>query len=228
MRLLILSDIHANLDALESVLMYADKKGYDKIVCLGDVVGYGPNPNETVAWAKREVEKGMIIVKGNHDDDISTDTDVSWYNYDAGNAILIQRNIVTEDNKTFLRNLPLEACDKEYGLHFVHGSPNHWKEYIMMHDDASACFKQIQGEISFIGHTHFPAVWRDMGKLRIINAGSVGQPRDNNPNPCAVLFDTDTKKFEHFRIQYNIKAVQEKMKEQGYTPYLINRLAKGK
>lgn len=227
MRFLIVSDIHANMDALEQVLSRANSLKYDRIACLGDLVGYGPNPNEVVEWAKQEAEKGMIIVTGNHDIDISKDTDISGYNPDACAAIIIQRNIVTESNKEFLRKLPTQAHNTEYGLHFVHGSPVSWDEYVFMQWQTERCDKYIIGNTCFIGHTHCPKIWNLKNGKVLVNVGSVGQPRDNNPNSCAVIFDTDTKHIEHFRTEYDIKKVQDKMIKQGYSQYLITRLAHG-
>lgn len=227
MKFLVVSDIHANMDALEEVLKHANKIGYDKIVCLGDIVGYGPNPNEVVEWARAEAEKGMSIVTGNHDIDISRDTDIDGYNPDACNAIMIQRNIVTDDNKNFLRSLQTNAHDTEHGLHFVHGSPRTWDEYVFMPWQVEQCNKYIIGNTCFIGHTHYPHIWKTKEEKVIVNVGSVGQPRDNNPNSCAVIFDTDTKHIEHFRTEYDVKKVQDKMRKQKYSQYLIQRLAHG-
>ena len=230
MRLLILSDIHSNLDALLSVLKHVKEEAeetYEKIVCLGDLVGYGPNPNEVCEWAINEKKNGGIFVMGNHDESISTDCDISDYNPSAKWAIQIQRRMVSELNKKFLRSLPYKETFET--VMFVHGSPSFWSDYIYDEHDAKSNFRYIKGDICFIGHTHGPDIYRDdKGIPKIVNVGSVGQPRDGDARSCYVIFDTVTKEIITNRCKYDVGLVQEKMRKIEMPAHLVDRIEKGK
>lgn len=227
MKLLIISDIHGNLDALNAILEKAKGIGYDKLICLGDLVGYGPTPNEIVEWAIDESEKGSIFLKGNHDKDIAGDGDLSWYNPNAAEAITIHRKLVTPQNKEFLKSLPYQLKDDGLNLHFVHGAPRIWDEYILDSFDAKINFPHVFGELCFVGHTHIPIVWKDNDQPKIVNVGSVGQPRDGDPRACFVIYETQNQKIDFHRVEYDIRCVQGKMKKIKMPSYLINRLEKG-
>jgi len=226
---LMISDIHSNFDALQTVLSKAKKFKYDRIAVLGDLVGYGPNPNEVVEWAIEERKNGGIFVRGNHDDIIGDKSqDTAWYNYNAALAIQLQRDILTGDNAKFLLALPTSTM--EGNMQFIHGSPIGWTEYILYSYEANAGIKAMQGDICFVGHTHCPAVWKDDDlRTKIVNVGSVGQPRDNNPKASFVIFDSETRQSKFHRVTYDVKAVQDKMAAiKGMPPDLIGRLAYGK
>ena len=229
MKWLIISDIHSNLDALDIVLARAKKFHYDRMACLGDLVGYGPNPNEIVEWAKGETKSGSIFVRGNHDDVIGDKTkDTTWYNPAAELAIKLQRKMLTDDNAKFLTDLPLSALEND--IQFIHGSPGGWDEYITYSSEAEYGISCMKGYMCFIGHTHSPAVWKDDDlRPKIINVGSVGQPRDDNPKACFVIFDSVTKEFKFHRAQHDVAAVQKKMSAiEGMPPSLIERLKEGR
>lgn len=230
MRLLILSDIHSNLEALLAVLKHVKEEAeetYDKIACCGDLVGYGSNPNEVVEWAINEKKNGGIFVMGNHDQSISGDSDTREYNPSARWAIQIQRKMVTEPNKIFLRSLQHRIEFEK--IMFIHGSPSYWEDYIHDEHDARMNFQYIRGNICFIGHTHYPAVYRDeKGIPKIVNVGSVGQPRDGDARACYVIFDTITREIITNRCKYDVDSVQKKMRTIDMPSHLVDRLEKGK
>ena len=231
MKFLVISDVHANMIALEAVLNNAKKIGYDKLIFCGDIVGYGPQPNECCEWAKQEQSNGGIFVIGNHDKSISEDGSLAWYNPSAAKAIEIHRSIVTSENKSFLASLPLNHIDEANHIHFVHGSPYQWDDYIQERWEAEAHFKSVIGDICFIGHTHTPAIWKEDGNPKIVNVGSVGQPRDDNPKASFCIYNpsamTDAAKVVIYRVAYDVASVQEKMKNINMPKGLIDRIAKG-
>jgi len=244
MKYVIMSDIHGNLEALNVCLEEFKKQPYDILVCLGDFVGYGPNPNEVVEWAiqYKKDHPNSIFVYGNHDRAIADlRVDLSWYNLQARSAIVKHRKILSDDVRKFLLGLnEKEICD---GLEFVHGSPRVWDEYIQegfealdamdyMHQDSKLCF---------IGHTHVPKIWSNQEDMfgrpsniregeplkRIVNVGSVGQSRDWNSQSCFVRYDGVTDVLEYVRVPYDIKVVQDRMMSLGSDPWLIERLQHG-
>lgn len=224
-RWLILSDIHGNMEALLACLEKAKEIGYDRIACLGDLVGYGPEPNEVVDWIKGE--KDAVCVCGNHDRTIA-DISLSVLDYTplARKSMELQRKLVNESSREFLLSLP-EFVIVNY-LHFVHGSPLLWDDYILRPSDAWAAMPYVKGDICFIGHTHSPRQWKDDdGNIRIVNVGSVGQPRDENPHSSFVIFDEQQNKIDNIRVKYDIEKVQEKMKKLNISDVLIKRLRYG-
>lgn len=224
-RWLIMSDIHSNIEALNACLETAGESGYDRIACLGDLVGYGPNPNEVVDWAASV--KDLICVKGNHDLCISDDSiSVMDYNHHAKLAIYQQRRMITEKTREFLIKLPFQIIMND--MHFIHGSPYQWDEYIHDRFDAGYVMSFVKADKCFIGHTHSPAIWRDsFGKPKIINVGSVGQPRDGNPMASFVIYDQRNDTLEMSRTEYDIAKVQEKMTSLKMQNHLIERLKEG-
>ena len=229
-RWLIISDVHANMDALTTCLEKAKQIGYDKIACLGDLVGYGPNPNEVVAWAieTQKNDPDSVFVMGNHDESISNlNFDISCYNPHARYAIQFQRKQITDATRKFLSSLPKHA--KSDGLQFVHGSPINWDDYILSVEDAVWAVKSVTESVCFVGHTHVPNIWlNDKCEIKIINVGSVGQPRDGNPESCFMIYDLNTKIPLYTRVPYDVKAVQDKMTELEISDHLIRRLANGR
>lgn len=240
MKYLIMSDIHGNLDALESCLVRARGIGFDRLVCLGDFVGYGPNPNEVCDWASDYLSNhpDTIFVYGNHDIAIRDNSfDLSSYNSAAISAIISQRKVLTDSSRRFLLSLRESVIDS--GIEFVHGSPVIWDNYIYDRYDAMGAIRHMSQGLCFVGHTHCPAVWDDsdstscsgtlmMGN-RIVNVGSVGQPRDGNPDACFAVCDVSSLgKAVHFiRVSYDVSLVQEKMMALGSDIWLINRLSTG-
>jgi diadenosine tetraphosphatase ApaH/serine/threonine PP2A family protein phosphatase len=245
MRCLIVSDIHSNLEAFEAVLSHAG--AVDSIWCLGDLVGYGPDPNACVELLR---SRPHLCVAGNHDWAALGKLDLADFNADAREACLWTRKRLTADNLAFLRALP-KALPEPVHEHFwlAHGSPCHpiW-EYILDERSATTAFRCFEATFCFHGHTHLPLlirltnqegsgrlVWsppteelHNLGPERmLINPGSVGQPRDGNPQASYMLLDTGALTVTHRRVAYEYWRTQDKMLESKLPARLAMRLAHG-
>lgn len=243
MRYLILSDIHANLTAFEAVLR--DAAPFDQIWCIGDIVGYGPNPNECIELLR---EYDHICVAGNHDWASLGRLDPEDFNPDARQAALWTQRQLTPANMDYLARLPVRI--ERDGLTLVHGSPRQpiW-EYILYSGMAAANFPLFETPYCFVGHTHTPIIYQEvragdiisaipleapydepfpLGEDRlIINPGSVGQPRDGDPRASYVLLDLERKEILYRRVPYEVSRTQAQMRELGLPARLIARLAFG-
>ncbi|MBM4162404.1 MAG: metallophosphoesterase family protein [Ignavibacteria bacterium] len=232
MRLAIISDIHGNLEALTAALELIDSRGVDEIICLGDVVGYGANPNECLDLIR---QRCMVILLGNHD---AAAVDLSIANSFTMNArlsALWTRQALLDKNREFLQSLPYT---KERGEIFLtHGSPynpDEWN-YIITDFDARDAFQSFTHRICFVGHSHIPALFSESGgspnlTIRdryIINVGSIGQPRDGNPKLSFGLFDTEAWTYENIRADYDVFTAAEKINSAGLPPALAHRLMVG-
>jgi diadenosine tetraphosphatase ApaH/serine/threonine PP2A family protein phosphatase len=241
MKYAIILDIHGNLEALHSVLSDIDKKNIDEILCLGDVVGYGPNPNECVDIIR---EKARITLAGNHDYAPLGKIDLTYFNPWAKNAIDWTENRLTQASKEFLLNLPLKQ--EMNGFTIVHATPQNPHEwyYITSLEEAIINFPEFEGQVCFVGHSHVPLVVAldEEGEYRvvrsnplkfseneryIINVGSVGQPRDLDPRAAYALFDSREKVYELLRIEYDLAETQRKIRESGLPEFLAVRLERG-
>jgi predicted phosphodiesterase len=242
MRILIISDIHANLVALEAVL--ADTQAYEAVWCLGDLVGYGPNPNECVERVR--ALPNLLCLVGNHDKAVLDEIDLSVFNGDARTAISWTRRQCTPETLDYLRALP--AQDRTGDFTLAHGSPRQpvW-EYILDRFIAQDNFGILPTPYCLVGHTHQPVVYRETGpygecveeapdyehllqlgeQRLIINPGSVGQPRDNNPDAAYALLDTDTLQWQYCRVPYDVMATQSRMRAAHMPERLVLRLAYG-
>lgn len=244
MRCLVLSDIHANLAALDTVL--ADSGRFDFIWCLGDVIGYGPDPNECVARLR---EHPHLCLSGNHDWAALGKIDLRGFNTDARiSAEWTQRNL-SSASRAYLQALPPYTVEGSYTL--AHGSPRQpiW-EYILDPLTADHNFTAFKTTICLVGHTHIPGMfhlpdgssdgqhcepraplWNKALHLNsgrwIVNPGSVGQPRDGNPNASYAVLDLEENTWEYRRIPYPVQDTQRRMREQGLPLRLIERLAQG-
>jgi predicted phosphodiesterase len=244
MRVLIVSDIHANLPALEAVLEDAGGD-YDTIWCLGDTVGYGPWPDECV---KRVRDLGAITVIGNHDWAALGRMDVEDFNPEARRAVMWTAEHLSEEANGWLAALPSQPVEAE-GYTLTHASPRDpiW-EYVIYPSVAMANFDRFATACCLVGHTHVPqlyvlsrgekksaAVAPEFGKgmrlgeyaKAIVNPGSVGQPRDNDRRAAYALLDTEQGIWEPRRTEYNIEQTQRGMRQAGLPERLINRLAFG-
>jgi predicted phosphodiesterase len=243
MRYLVLSDIHSNLEAFEAVL--DDAGPVDLVWCLGDVVGYGPDPNACVELLK---SLPHLCVAGNHDWATLGKLDLSDFNSDARKANLWNREQLTPQNLAFLDALSELLVEEQFTL--VHGSPRHpiW-EYIIYTTTAESNFAHFDTPFCFAGHTHAPAIFRlkdkngekvcepappaldgpiSLGPERaIINPGSVGQPRDGNPQAGYAILDMEALTVEHYRVAYPIEKTQAKMLEHDLPLRLAVRLGYG-
>jgi predicted phosphodiesterase len=244
MRCLIISDIHANLAAFEAVL--ADAGDFDLIWCLGDTIGYGPDPNECIALLRRHPH---ICLSGNHDWAALGKLDLRGFNADARTSIEWTHRHITPATRAYLQALPPSIVQSGYTM--AHGSPRQpvW-EYILDPLTAERNFKAFKTDACLVGHTHVPAMyflpdgepdrqmceprepeWRHPIHLNsgrwIVNPGSVGQPRDGNPDASYAMLDLEEKKWEHRRIAYPIEITQRRMRQQDLPPRLVERLAQG-
>jgi diadenosine tetraphosphatase ApaH/serine/threonine PP2A family protein phosphatase len=240
MRFAILSDIHANLEALEAVLADARARKCTNFVCLGDVVGYNANPGECV---KRIRELDCPVVKGNHDEAASLVVPSGDFNEVAERAIAWTRDRLTDQDKEWLRELPLQKRVRDFTIvHATLDTPGQWG-YVFNNLDAAASFTYQHTNVCFFGHTHVPMVFiRDEsvrrervehvriepGKKYFINMGSVGQPRDGNWRAAYCIYDTESNLVQQFRVKYDLAAVQKKITEAGLPRILSERLAIGR
>lgn len=225
MRLAVFSDIHSNIEALECVLKRIDKEKVDKAYCLGDIVGYGPNPNECVDLVKKSTDK---VIMGNHDSAVINQTDILLFNSYARESTEWTRRMISDDNYEYLLSLPLKIS--ENNMLFVHSTPlipEDWN-YVLTQYGAEKQFNYFTEMICFIGHSHRPDVFRSIDDRIIINSGSVGQPRDGNPDSCFVIYDTDKNSYEFIREKYDIKSVYKKIIKAGLNEFLGERLLLGK
>ena len=242
MKLGVFADVHGNLEALEAVVRALRDRGATKFICCGDIVGYGPDPNLCVETVRR---MHCICVAGNHDYGSVGKVPVDCFNSFAAHALLWTRSRLTESNRLYLENLPLTA--EESSLLIVHSSPSvpdAW-EYILTVRDAAAEIEHCSGAICAVGHSHRPlAVERLSGKpgrlvrkdgfaiqpcaKYLINAGSVGQPRDGDPRACCMLYDDDKQAMTYLRVPYDIPAVQARIRAAGLPEYLASRLESGR
>ena len=243
MRYAIIGDIHSNLAAFEAVI--ADVKtrgGFDEIWCLGDVVGYGPEPHACIEILRQHKH---ICVAGNHDLAAIGKIDTSDFSPDAVRADQWTTQQLTTSDVNYLQNLPVKLTKGDFTL--VHGSPRHptW-EYLLSVESARDSFIYFDTKFCLVGHSHVPLVFQEnkngtcfMAKapesLRlgvenhrlIINPGSVGQPRDGNPSASYMLYNSDDQIMYHYRINYDITITQGKMIEYKLPLSLVSRLDYG-
>ncbi len=245
MRVALLSDVHANLPALEAVLRHAEaQRALDQVWSLGDLVGYGPHPGECLALLRRYP---FLSVAGNHDLAATGELDTSEFNPDAAAAAAWTARRLTADERAFLRALPLVRIEGEFTL--VHGSLRHpvW-EYILGPEAARAHLARQQTPYSLVGHTHVPMLgvepapqhtpvlrWLEDGEVvtlaaqrLIINPGGVGQPRDGDPRAAYAVLDLEARTVTVHRVPYDIARTQQAMQEAGLPRWLILRLAYGR
>jgi diadenosine tetraphosphatase ApaH/serine/threonine PP2A family protein phosphatase len=241
MRVAVLSDIHANLPALDAVLAALGE--VDAVWQLGDVVGYGPHPDEVVARLR---EAGATGVRGNHDVAALGFLDVEWFNSAARRAVEWTARRISPETRAWLAGLPERAELGEMTL--VHGSPRDptW-EYIMTTPDAGASLAAFATPCCLHGHTHVPAAWRadDDGHVELLrpsdgselaldarrvllNPGSVGQPRDGDPRASFLVMDTEARRATWHRVAYPIATTQADIGAAGLPRWLADRLADGR
>lgn len=242
MRYLIIADIHSNLEALQAVLKKAQEEGgFDRVWCLGDIIGYGPDP---VACLEVVRQFDMVCVCGNHDQAAVGKIDISDFNAAAARANRWTAEMLSAEDNTYLMELPEVMVDGDFTL--VHGSPRRpvW-EYIAYAFTAADNFKYFNTNFCLVGHTHVPFVFEEEGmsvnegymkdgdtlklgeRRLIINPGSVGQPRDHNPRASFDIYDSDMREIHNYRVEYDIEATQVKMEKAGLPGALISRLGLG-
>jgi diadenosine tetraphosphatase ApaH/serine/threonine PP2A family protein phosphatase len=232
MRIGIFSDVHANLPALEAVLKALTGAQVDTLYCLGDTVGYGPFPNECVDLVRQHC---AVVLKGNHDSGLINETPIEDFNQYGLAAIQWSQEHVTDDRQEFLRNLPLMEVKNDVTL--AHASPLQPAEwmYVLTLRAARENFTAFSTRLCFIGHTHVPVIINEDLTVdsilkpgrSIINVGSVGQPRDGNPDAAYGIFDAETGEYKLHRVQYDVKKTASAIKKAGLPDYLAKRLYQG-
>ena len=242
MRALIVSDVHSNLEALEAVLTDAeDHGGFDRIWCLGDMVGYGPDPS---ACLGRLREYELTVVAGNHDYAAASVIDAADFNGAAFTAIRWTAQQLTGGEASFLSELPTVIVKPPFTL--VHGTlRDPVVEYLLHPSQAVVTFNLLTTEHCLVGHSHYPFICAENGgtplflppreadvvplggQRCIVNPGSVGQPRDRDNRASYAVYDGAAKTVEHRRVDYDRMTTQSKMRAAGLPQYLIDRLDHG-
>jgi len=243
---LVLSDLHSNWEALQAVL--EDARGrYDAIVSCGDLVGYGPEPNRIVDWARQNL---LTVIRGNHDRACAGMEDIEWFNPVAQAATRWTMARLTPANVEYLRNLtPGPTLVEDFIL--VHGSPLDEDEYVVSLGDASNVFPYLEAGVNFFGHTHLQGgfTWSgedqwgirspdppnaeirivlDPDAVWLVNPGSVGQPRDGDPRAAYAIYDPRDRELLLRRVAYDTSAVCSRVIEAGLPPALGTRLGLGR
>jgi predicted phosphodiesterase len=226
MRIGIFSDTHSNLEALREVLERLKEERVDRMVCLGDCVGYGANPNEVCDLVR---ERSAFTILGNHDAAVAGRMDYSYYYDAARNALDLHAAQLSTKNMDWLRSLPYEV--REGHITYCHGSPINVEEfdYVFAPEQAAKCIPEFDrlGDVTFIGHSHlckafalsreevYEVVAQSFqireGMKYIISVGSVGQPRDYDPRASYVLYDDEKRFFEFKRVGYDVEAAAQKI-----------------
>jgi predicted phosphodiesterase len=243
MRYLVLSDIHSNIEALTAAVNKAKDMGFDRTVCCGDLVGYGPNPEEIMDVLD---ELKTTTIRGNHDRVISGLDEPTHFNVAARQAVEWTRTHLSEPYRQRLADLtvgPLQITDK---AQLVHGSSKDEDEYVVTQNDAVVNLAGINPQITFFGHTHEPLVFTrtirwspsyepdGSARLRLpsdkvlVNPGSVGQPRDGDSRASFLIWDDHESVLEFYRAEYEVEKTQARMREAKLPEFLVTRLAFGR
>jgi predicted phosphodiesterase len=246
MKYLILSDIHSNHEALSAVLSFVQRKRWDKAVVLGDLVGYGANPNQAVDRVRGL--KPLVAIRGNHDKVCSGIENGELFNRVALEAAMWTRRKLTRANLRWLHDLPEGPAIVDGAFAISHGTPIDEDAYIFGEIEALNVFRQTSYPVCFFGHSHFPVIFglsteaittllTNGGTCRfklkpgiryLINPGSVGQPRDGNPHASFAFYNTDNQMVTFHRIEYRVETAQRKILEAGLPRPLADRLALGR
>jgi predicted phosphodiesterase len=245
-RYLIISDIHGNLEALQAVA--ADARGeYDAVLCLGDVVGYGADPNAVTEWARQHAQ---LTVRGNHDRACTGQVDLQWFNPVAQASVLWTQRQLTPANAAWLSALPAGPVTVD-GFTLVHGAPGDEDQYLINVEDAWLATQCCTARVTFFGHTHLQGGFEMRGRrvLRIekpspleresvfefggaesllLNTGSVGQPRDRDPRAAYTLYDPAHPRIIFRRVAYDLAGAQRKIRAAALPTLLADRLADGR
>ncbi|MCF7811864.1 metallophosphatase family protein [bacterium] len=222
----VISDIHGNLQALEAVLTSIDDEHVDKVFCLGDIVGYGARPNECINLI---CTRQIPCILGNHDEAALGTGDIENFNLFAREAIIWTTSVLDSDSKAVLSGLKMTMSVNN--ILFVHSEPCQPKawHYLISQADALRAFESFNQHICFIGHSHNPLMFKEPGsKRRIINVGSVGQPRDHDPRACWGLYDSNEDDFKWIRVEYPVRVTGKQIIEAGLPGFLADRLISGR
>jgi predicted phosphodiesterase len=242
---LIISDIHANLEGLTAVVEAASGE-YERVICCGDLVGYGADPNAVIEWVR---ENAAVVIRGNHDK-VATGLDsMEDFNPLAKRAAIWTANAMTAENFAWLKALPKgPVLVDDYEV--VHGSPRDEDEYVIEGPEVRVAMEAATQELTFFGHTHlqggfqlkqrkviligppFPDESEYTFQLSpdyryLVNPGSAGQPRDGDWRAGAAIYDSEMKTVRLLRVSYDLETAQRKIREAGLPPLLADRLARG-
>lgn len=246
MRYLVISDLHGNWEALDATLEAAAGEGIEKVLVLGDLVGYGASPDRVVEKV-REVASSRSVVRGNHDKAVAGIEDATKFNAVARAAAEWTTASLAEENLEFIRRLPEGPLQVAAGLVICHGSPLDEDEYIFGLEDAEVVFTRHRAAMTFFGHTHVPVLLAadderisasvlegdgltieiDPGKRYLINPGSVGQPRDRDPRAAYLIYDSTEGRIIWRRQEYDVEKAQRRILDTGLPEVLAYRLAAG-
>lgn len=236
----IFGDVHGNLEALNAVLQSTREEGVSRYACVGDIVGYGANPVECVEKIRA---LGCKVVLGNHDAGVVGRTDIRFFNSAAKEAVQWSKEALDDATASFLSALPYVARTEHFTLvHATLGNPEEWR-YIFSCFEAESYFRFQEDPVCFVGHTHIPCCFstntlEDFSQAMsirleseakyIVNVGSVGQPRDNNPLACYVVYDLAENLIKFVRVPYDVPKAQRKILDAGLPHVLAMRLGWGK
>lgn len=242
MRYAVICDVHSNLEALETVLAEIKRQKVDRIVHLGDIVGYNANPNECI---QRLIEEGVASILGNHDAAAIGLSELQWFNSSAKQALRWTKSKLKPECAEYLSTLP-ETMKLDGAIMLSHGSPEIRDNYILDWMDAVRQFAFMQKNsinICFFGHSHLPSLFvrhgqdhdiqnyekhrLDKKNAYLINFGALGQPRDGDCRTCFGIFDSDELTVEFFRIEYDVVKAAKKVEKAGLDNYLVERLLRG-
>ncbi len=245
MRYLVLSDLHSNLEATRAVLDDAQVRGFDRAVCLGDIVGYGANPNEVIDLLK--AMSPVAVVRGNHDKVAAGIDTGEQFSEIALQAALWTRGALTAGNMDYLASLPRGPL--EVGSFLIsHGTPVDEDAYLLSEDDARSIFETLPFSLAFFGHSHFACTFhagadgqpvvellagaacllRIEGRRRyLVNPGSIGQPRDHDPRTAYAIYDEEEGAVTVHRVLYDVAEAQRKITSEGLPLPLAQRLEFG-
>jgi predicted phosphodiesterase len=246
MKYLILSDIHSNKEALQAVLSFVRRKPWDKVVFLGDLVGYGANPNQAVDMLR--ALRPLVAIRGNHDKVCSGIERGELFNRIALEAAMWTRRKLTQGNLKWLRALPQGPLVVDGAFAIAHGTPIDEDAYVFGEIEALNVFRQTRFPVCFFGHSHFPVIFALSPdaittiltvapcfrfKLRpgvryLINPGSIGQPRDGNPLASFAIYDAERQTLAIHRIAYRVAETQDKILKAGLPRPLADRLSLGR
>jgi len=244
MKYLVFSDIHSNLEAFEKLISHKVFKEADKHLFLGDLVGYGADPNDTISLFK--TIQNLYCIRGNHDKVISDIESSSLFNPVAAFSAEWSKVQLSEENRLYLKNFKKGPMIVDHFITICHGSTFDEDYYVFSVFEAVESFKFMKTSIGFFGHTHFPVVYLqrnnkisviplnnskkiklDPNTKYLINPGSIGQPRDKNPASGFILYDSDKREIRFYRYDYNVKKTQKKIRNAGLPELLASRLESG-
>ncbi|MCX7829771.1 MAG: metallophosphatase family protein [Acidobacteria bacterium] len=244
-RYLIISDIHANEEAFNAVLRTVARRRYEAVLCLGDIIGYGASPNKVTSKVKKL--NNLKIIRGNHDKVMENEAYMANFNNSAKIAVMWTKNNLEKSNLEYIASLPKGPLEIEEGTIICHGSPFDEDYYLFSEFDAYQVFERFNFDICFFGHTHFPClfiqtetgiIFKNLrgdyyeevlkkGYRYLINPGSIGQPRDRNPQASFAEYYPETKRFVLRRIPYDIDKSAQKILKAKLPENLANRLRNG-